>query len=378
MITDPMDKPHKNNANRRPRARSLGIAPGILPTGRLNAITDVHPVRVGQVTMIDGDDIRTGATAILPHPDNVYRNKVPAGIVVGNGYGKLTGSTQIRELGEIETPIVLTNTLCVPRAADAILDWVLTHAGNETATTVNPVVGETHDGRLNNIRKRVLTPAIIRRAIDGAADGPVEEGSVGAGTGSMAFGWKGGIGTSSRVIPPRLGGYTVGVLVQSNFGGVLQILGKPVGQALGRYYLKEVMDHGDADGSIMMVLATDAPLSDRMARRALFGLARTGASFSNGSGDYAIAFSVSDAVRRTPARRRDRSAIADLPNEAVSPLFQAAIEATEEAILNALFKATTIRGYNGSVGEALPLDRVMAVVGSSSLVDPYNQPDRAV
>jgi D-aminopeptidase len=227
-----------------------------------------------------------------------------------------------------------------------------------------------------------LTPAIIRRAIDGAADGPVEEGSVGAGTGSMAFGWKGGIGTSSRVIPPRLGGYTVGVLVQSNFGGVLQILGKPVGQALGRYYLKEVMDHGDADGSIMMVLATDAPLSDRnlsrLARRALFGLARTGASFSNGSGDYAIAFSVSDAVRRTPARRRDRSAIADLPNEAVSPLFQAAIEATEEAILNALFKATTIRGYNGSVGEALPLDRVMAVVGSSSLVDPYNQPDRAV
>ncbi|MFO7713272.1 P1 family peptidase [Desulfosarcina sp.] len=365
-----MHIPQKTNPTTRPRARALGIAPGILPTGRLNAITDVRPVKVGHVTVIDGDDIRTGATAILPHADNVYQNKVPAGIAVGNGYGKLAGSTQIRELGEIETPIVLTNTLCVPRAADAILDWVLTLSGNEAVTTVNPVVGETNDGRLNNIRKRVLTPEIIRRAIDRAADGSVEEGSVGAGTGSMAFGWKGGIGSSSRRLPKSLGGYTLGALVQSNFGGVLQILGKPVGKALGRYFLKDSLDNGDGDGSIMMVLATDAPLSDRnlsrLARRALFGLARTGASFSNGSGDYAIAFSVADAVRRTPKRRRARSAIADLPNELISALFQGAIEATEEAILNSLFKATTISGYRGFIGEAIPLKRMLTVLGGNS------------
>ena len=278
------------------------------------------------------------------------------------------GSTQIRELGEIETPIVLTNTLCVPRAADAILDWVLTLEGNETVTTVNPVVGETNDGRLNNTRRRILTPEMIRRAIEDATPGPVEEGSVGAGTGTIAFGWKGGIGTSSRVIPKSLGGYTVGVLVQSNFGGVLQILGVPVGKTLGRNYLKDFSDNGDADGSIMMILATDAPLSDRnlsrLARRSLFGLARTGASFSNGSGDYAIAFSVADEVRRTLERRQALSFIADLPNDAVSPLFQAAIEATEEAILNSLFTATTIIGYKGFVGEAIPLDRLMEMPGA--------------
>lgn len=350
-------------ASARKRAREMGIAPGILPTGPLNAITDVHPVGVGHVTLIEGNDIRTGATAIVPHPDNIYQNKVPAGIAVGNGYGKLMGSTQIRELGEIETPIVLTNTLCVPRAADAILDWVLTVPGNEAVTTVNPVVGETNDGRLNDIRRRALTPEMIHRAVRDARPGPVREGSVGAGTGAMAFGWKGGIGTSSRVIPKGLGGYTVGVLVQSNFGGVLQILGRPVGQALGRYYLKDALDAGDADGSIMMILATDAPLSDRnlarLAHRALFGLARTGASFSNGSGDYAIAFSVADDVRRTPRRRQARSAVADLPNDLLSPLFQAAIESTEEAILNSLFTATTINGHNGSVGEAIPLGRLM-------------------
>ncbi|WP_319407496.1 P1 family peptidase [uncultured Desulfosarcina sp.] len=354
----------------RKRARELGIAPGILPTGPLNAITDVHPVEVGHVTVIEGDDIRTGATAILPHRENVYQRKVPAGIAVGNGYGKLTGSTQIRELGEIETPIVLTNTLCVPRAAEAILDWVLALPGNEAVTTVNPVVGETNDGRLNNIRYRVLTPDMFRRAIDEATGGPVDEGSVGAGTGTMAFGWKGGIGTSSRVIPNLLGGYSVGVLVQSNFGGVLQILGVPVGRALGRYYLKDVLSRGDADGSIMIILATDAPLSDRnlsrLARRALFGLARTGASFVNGSGDYAIAFSVADDVRRTPERRQALSAIANLPNELISPLFQAAIEATEEAILNSLFTAATINGNNGFVGEAIPLDRVLDMLGGGA------------
>jgi D-aminopeptidase len=372
-------------ASVRKRAREMGIAPGILPTGRLNAISDVHPVGVGHFTLIEGEDIRTGATAILPHPDNVYQNKVPAGIAVGNGYGKLTGSTQIRELGEIETPIVLTNTLCVPRAADAILDWVLMLPGNERVTTVNPVVGETNDGRLNNIRCRTLTPEMIRGAVRDAKPGPVAEGSVGAGTGTMAFGWKGGIGTSSRVIPKGLGGYTVGVLVQSNFGGVLQILGRPVGRALGRYYLQDALDDGDADGSIMMILATDAPLSDRnltrLARRALFGLARTGASFSDGSGDYAIAFSVAGDVRRTPKRRKARSAIDDLPNDLVSPLFQAAIESTEEAILNSLFTATTISGHNGSVGQAIPLDRVMKVMeGDCGLVmaqsDPVKDIDR--
>ncbi|MEE4111253.1 MAG: P1 family peptidase [Desulfobacteraceae bacterium] len=350
----------------RKRARELGIAPGVLPTGPLNAITDVHPVGVGHLTVIEGDDIRTGATAVLPHPDNVYQRKVPAGIAVGNGYGKLMGGTQIRELGEIETPIVLTNTLSVPRAAEAVLDWVLALPENESVTTVNPVVGETNDGRLNNIRRRSLTPGMIRRAIDDATGGPVEEGSVGAGTGTMAFGWKGGIGTSSRLIPKHLGGYSVGVLVQSNFGGVLQILGLPVGRCLGRYDLEDALGTDDADGSIMIVLATDAPLSDRnlsrLARRTLFGLARTGASFGNGSGDYAIAFSVADGVRRTPDRRRVLSSMAELPNEWVSPLFQAAIEAAEEAILNSLFKATTIIGHHGCVGEALPLDRVMNMI----------------
>ena len=353
----------------RKRARELGIAAGILPTGSLNAITDVKPVRVGHVTVIEGDNIRTGATAILPHPDNVYQNKVPAGIAVANGYGKLAGSTQICELGEVETPIVLTNTLSVPRAAEAVLDWVLGLPGNETVTTVNPVVGETNDSRLNDIRRRVLTPGMIRRAIDDATGGPVEEGSVGAGTGTMAFGWKGGIGTSSRLIPKRVGGYSVGVLVQSNFGGVLQVLGLPVGRSLGRYYLEGALETGDADGSIMIVVATDAPLSDRnlsrLARRALFGLARTGASFANGSGDYAIAFSVAKDVRRTLKRRRALSSISELPNESVSPLFQAAIEAAEEAILNSLFKATTMIGHNGFVGEALPLDRVMALMDGS-------------
>ena len=361
----------KKNAPIRPRARSLGICPGILPTGLLNTITDVPSVKVGHVTVIQGDDIRTGATAILPHADNVFQNKVPAGIAVGNGYGKLIGSSQILELGEIETPIVLTNTLCAPRAADAILDWVLALPGNEAVISVNPVVGETNDSRLNNIRRRILEPEVICSAIDKAADGPVEEGNVGAGTGTIAFGWKGGIGTSSRVIPASIGGYTLGVLVQSNFGGVLQVLGVPVGRAIGRYYLEDELADESTDGSIMIILATDAPLSDRnlsrLARRALFGLARTGASFSNGSGDYAIAFSVADGVRRTAQRRKGVQSIADLSNESVSPLFQAALEATEEAILNSLFTATTIIGYNGFVGEAIPMDRVMDMLSCHTI-----------
>ena len=357
-------KPYTDN--RRPRARALGISPGILATGPLNALTDVQPVTVGQITVVEGDDIRTGATAILPHADNIFQNKVPAGIAVGNGYGKLMGSTQIRELGEIETPIVLTNTLCAPRAAEAILDWVLSRPGNETVISVNPVVGETNDSRLNNIRHRRLTPEMIRQAIDNASDGPIQEGSVGAGTGTIAFGWKGGMGTSSRVIPRRAGGYTLGVLVQSNFGGVLQVLGVPVGKLLGGCDLEDVLNIDNTDGSIMIVLATDAPLSDRnlsrLARRALFGLARTGAAFSNGSGDYAIAFSVAEEVRRTPQRRRALHRITDLPNDAISPLFQAAIEATEEAILNSLFTATTISGYKDAIGRAIPLKRLLALL----------------
>jgi D-aminopeptidase len=357
---------HSQCHSSRPRARQLGVAPGILPAGPLNALTDVKDVRVGHVTLVEGDDIRTGATAILPHGGNLYQDRVPAGVAVGNGYGKLMGSTQLVEFGEIETPIVLTNTLAVPRAAEAILDWTLAQPGNEDAQSVNPIVGETNDGWLNNIRCRALTTEMILCAIETAQGGPVAEGVVGAGTGTVAFGWKGGIGTSSRLLPKPLGGYTVGVLVQSNFGGVLQVLGVPVGQMLGQYYLREWVDQGDADGSIMIVVATSAPLSDRnltrLARRALAGLARTGASMGGGSGDYAIAFSTAEGVRRTPKRRSQVSALAELPNEQMSPLFQATIEATEEAIYNSLFTATTVTGYQGATVEALPVDRVGALL----------------
>jgi len=276
------------------------------------------------------------------------------------------GLSQVVELGEIETPVVLTNTLAVPRAADAILDWTLSQPGNLRVRSINPVVGETNDGYLNDIRLRVLTPDWIREAIEGAAGGPVEEGCVGAGTGTVAFGWKGGIGTSSRVLPDSLDGYAVGVLVQSNFGGVLHIAGVPVGQELGQYYLRDAVERGDADGSIMIVVATDAPLSDRnltrLARRGLAGLARTGASMSNGSGDYVIAFSSAEEVRRTPARRRAVSPIPDLPNEGMSPLFQAAIEATEEAIVNSLLRAVTVSGFQDRTVEALPVDEVVEVM----------------
>jgi D-aminopeptidase len=347
----------------RPRARDLGVAPGILPTGTHNAITDVAGVLVGQVTIIEGAGIRTGVTAVLPHGGNLFRDRVPAAIHVGNGFGKLVGVTQVRELGEIETPVVLTCTLCVPRAADAVLDLSL--ALNPEARSVNPVVGETNDGFLNDIRSRPVTAAHVRQAIESATSGPVQEGSVGAGSGTVAFGWKGGIGTSSRRIPASLGGYTVGVLVQSNFGGVLQILGAPVGEALGRYYLRETLDRGDADGSIMIVVATDAPLDsrnlERLAARAILGLARTGSPMTNGSGDYVIAFSTAESVRRTPERRSDLHTLEILPNERTSPLFQAVVEATEEAIYNSLFRATTMEGHRGVV-EALPLDRTLDVL----------------
>lgn len=363
--------PSTASSDERARARDLGVAPGVLMPGPLNAITDVEGVRVGHVTLVKGSDIRTGATAVLPHGDNLYQDKVPAAIVVGNGYGKLMGLSQVRELGEIETPIVLTNTLSVADAAIATIEWSLDQDGNERVGSVNAVVGETNDGGLNNIRKRALTPKLIRRAIERAKTGPVEEGGVGAGTGTRAFGWKGGIGTSSRELPPALGGYTIGVLVQSNFGGILSVDGAPVGEVLGQFYLKEHADKGDADGSVMIVVATDAPLSDRnlerLGRRALAGLARTGASMTNGSGDYVIAFSTAASVRRTPSRRNNVSPIKELPNNKFSPLSQAVIEATEEAILNSLFMAKTLEGYNTFTGaasriEALPLDKAREIL----------------
>ncbi|MEZ4729448.1 MAG: P1 family peptidase [Caldilineaceae bacterium] len=351
---------------KRGRFRDLGLTCGILPTGPLNAITDVADVRVGHVTLIGDDDIRTGATAILPHAGNLYQEKVPAGVVVGNGYGKLMGSTQIQELGEIETPILLTNTLAVPRAADAILDWTLGQSGNEAVVSVNMVVGETNDSYLNNIRRRVLTPAVIGQAIATAQGGPVAEGCVGAGTGTVAFGWKGGIGTSSRCLPLPLGGYTVGVLVQSNYGGVLQMAGVPVGQRLGQCYLREQVEPtvppDSADGSIMIIVATDAPWLTAICpgwQSGRWPASHAPASMSNGSGDYVLAFSTAGDVRRShPALGPLRTTVA-LPNEQVSPLFQAVIEATEEAIYNSLCMATTMAGYRGHTVQALPLDAIV-------------------
>ena len=354
------------------RAREIGIAPGVLMPGPLNAITDVAGVRVGQVTLTDAEAaIRTGVTAILPHGGDLYADKVPAALAVGNGYGKLMGATQIRELGEIETPIVLTNTLAVPRAADGILDWSLALPGHEDIRSLNMVVGETNDSRLNDIRARTVMPEHAVEAIESASDGPVAEGNIGAGNGTVTFGWKGGIGTSSRRLPDSLGGWTLGVLVQTNYGGILQMDGLPVGEELGQFYLSDHVADDRADGSIMIVLATDAPLSDRnlerLARRTFAGLARTGASITNGSGDYAIAFSTHPDVRRTPERRLDIATIADLPNGQMSPLFQAAIEATEEAIYNALLMAEDI-DYpvvgSEAVVHALPVERVRAMAAA--------------
>jgi len=336
----------------RPRARDLGLIVGILPTGPLNAITDVNDVRVGHTTVIEGDSVRTGVTAILPHGGNIYRERVPAAIYVGNGFGKLLGITQVHELGELETPILLTCTLCVWKAADAMVDVLLAQPDMQDVYSINAVVGETNDGYLNDIRARPITPEHVRHALSVAATGPVAEGTVGAGTGTKAFGWKGGIGTSSRALPASMGGYTVGVLVQSNFGGVLTINGAPVGRELDQYAFKT--DLGErADGSIMMVVATDAPLDarmlDRLAKRAMVGLSRTGASMTNGSGDYVIAFSTTGATDTL------------VPNDRVSPLFQAVAEATEEAIYNSLFRATTVHGHQGTV-EALPLQDTLTIL----------------
>jgi len=355
----------------RPRAREAGITVGVLPTGPLNAITDVKGVRVGQTTLVRGDDIRTGVTAILPHGGNLFLEKVPGAVFVGNGFGKLAGSTQVRELGEIETPILLTSTLNVPRVADALIDYMLGLPGNEEARSINPLVAETNDGTLNAIRLRSVGRNEVFAAIKDARTTLPEEGSVGAGTGTIAFGFKGGIGTSSRHLPLSLGGYTVGVLVQTNYGGILTIDGFAVGRKLGRYYLEEQIEPpitpNGGDGSIIIVIATDAPLDarnlERMASRSMLGMARTGAAATNGSGDYAIAFSTAPGVRRRHGEMKPR-AIETLPNDAMSPLFLAVIEATEEAIYNSLFKATTVTG-NGKTIEALPLEQTMEILGKS-------------
>ena len=354
----------------RPRASELGLKIGILPTGALDAITDVAGVEVGHVTIIEDENVRTGVTAILPHAGNLFREKVPAGIFVGNAFGKLAGFTQVEELGNIETPILLTNTASVPDVASAVTRYVMELPENQNVRSVNPVVGETNDGYLNDIRGFHVTRDNVLTAIRNAKGGPVEEGAVGAGTGTVAFGWKGGIGSASRKLPANLGGYTVGVLVQTNFGGVLTIAGAPVGQELGQYYLrKELNQEGTgtdrADGSCMMVIATDAPVEarnlKRMAARAWLGMARAGSSASNGSGDYAIAFSTAPALRIHAPDRSVGQAAGTLGNDAMSPLFQAVIEATEEAIYNSLFRAVTMSG-NGHTVEALPIDKTVQIL----------------
>jgi D-aminopeptidase len=360
----------------RVRSGDLGLKIGVLPTGPLDAITDVSGVEVGHTTIIRGENIRTGVTAILPHAGNLYHERVPGGIFIGNGFGKLTGSTQVDEMGDIETPILLTSTTSVPRVADAVISYMLALPGNEDVLSINPVVGETNDGYLNDIRGRHILPEDVFAAIKSAKTGPVEEGAVGAGTGTVAFGWKGGIGTASRRIPAELGGYTVGVLVQSNFGGVLTIAGAPVGQELGQYYLRKDLQAVSAkdkpDGSCMMVIATDAPMDSRnlkrLAARAWVGMGRTGSSGSDGSGDYAIAFSTASQVR---IRMDDKSLtrkVEVLTNSAMSPLFEAAIEATEEAIYNSLFKAATVTGNRHTV-EALPIAKTMKILKAHKAVN---------
>jgi D-aminopeptidase len=370
----------------RPRLREFGIKTGVLDPGPLNAITDVAGVKVGHVTLIEGRNVRTGVTAILPHDGNIFQDKVPAAVFAANGFGKLTGTTQIAELGTIETPIILTNTLSVPTAADAVLDFVLGLPGNERVESVNPVVGETNDGWLNDIRGRHVTKEHVLAAIRSAAGGPVEEGAVGAGTGTVCCNFKGGIGTSSRRLPASRGGYTVGVLVQTNHGGVLQIGGVPAGVKLGGYFLQGDMEKKRrsattrlpaaaglsvtadeaGEGSCMIIVATDAPLDSRnlrrLAERALLGIARTGGFYANSSGDYAIAFSSVKEVRVPNRAAGPTQTVTLLRNEPMSALFMAAAEAAEEAILNSLFKARRTEGKDGRVAEALPLDKLREIM----------------
>lgn len=344
------------------RPRNLGVPFGILPAGTRNAITDVPGVRVGHFTKIQGQGIRTGVTAILPHGGNLFQEKVPAAIFVGNGFGKLAGVTQVQELGNLESPVILTNTLSVAAGIEGVVRFSLAQPGNEAVQSVNAVVGETNDGYLNDIRGMHISPEEVIGTIQTARLGEVEEGNVGAGTGTVCFGWKGGIGTSSRQLPESLGGYTVGVLVQTNFGGNLQIAGIPVGEKLGKYPFKDALEK--SDGSCMIVVATDAPISERnlerMAQRAMMGLAKTGGIASNGSGDYVIAFSTHEGLRipysTTPQKLQN---VEFLRNDDMTSLFLAVIEATEEAIINSLFAAKTMEGKDGRIIEALPKEKVL-------------------
>ena len=368
------------SAARRPRAREIGITIGILPPGENNAVTDVPGVLVGHHTLTSGTDTRTGVTVILPHGGNIFQEKIPAAAVVGNGFGKLVGTTQVDELGLLETPVVLTNTLSVFTAADALVGYTLQREGNQDVRSVNPVVGETNDGYLNDIRARQIDAEHVLAAVRSARGGPVLEGSVGAGTGTRCFGFKGGIGTASRKLPGPAGGYHAGVLVQSNFNGLLTIGGAPVGRELGRYYLKDLVDESAAEGgSCMIVVATDAPLDarqlKRLARRALLGLAAVGSPMTHGSGDYVIAFSTHPGVRVSHSQRNPMETRTVLRDSALSPLFQATREATEEAIINSLLRATTVTGFRGRVVEAVPIDRVVEICRRYGVIQ--EQPTKA-
>lgn len=369
-----LNEAKKEEAIARPRAREIGIEIGIFKPGRWNAITDVKGVKVGQVTVWKGKSVRTGVTAILPHPGNLFQKKVPGAVYCGNAFGKLAGYTQVKELGTIETPIILTNTLNVPKVADAVMEYMLKLPGNEGVRSINPLVGETNDGYLNDIKGRWVEKEHVFKAIKEAKSSLIEEGSVGAGTGTRCLGWKGGIGTSSRVLPKELGGWTVGVLVQTNFGGILSINGAPVGRELKNFmYSKQISsqvtseasspDSNFRGGSCMIVVATDAPLEsrdlERLAKRALYGLARTGGFSSHGSGDYVIAFSTSRTIPYEPKEKVRKEEL--LYSDYCSPLFCAVVEATEEAIINSLLKATTVVGNQGHKADAIPIDEVIQI-----------------
>ena len=353
------------SAQQKKRARDYGLHFGVIPTGKQNAITDVAGVKVGHTTLIKGEHIRTGVTAILPFEGNIFQNKVPAAIYAGNGFGKLTGSTQVAELGNLESPIILTNTLSIAAGIDGVVEHTLNQQGNETIQSVNAVIGETNDGYLNDIRGRNITKKEVLAAIKNAKSTAVEEGAVGAGTGTVCFGFKGGIGTASRLLPKSLGGYSVGVLVQSNFGGVLQIDGVPVGRELGKFNFSDKLMN-NVDGSCMIIVATDAPLDsrnlERLAKRAFMGLAKTGGIASNGSGDYVIAFSTAENLRVPHQTTQSLKQSEEIWNDQVSPLFMAAIEATEEAIINSLFAAGSMTGRQGNKIEALPLEKVIPIL----------------
>jgi D-aminopeptidase len=361
-----------NTLNAQQRVEEIPLKIGVMQRGALNAITDVEGVKVGHTTLVKGDSVRTGVTAILPHGGNIFQQKVPAAVFVGNGFGKLAGSTQINELGNLETPVILTNTLNVPTAMDAVIKYTLNLPENENVRSVNAVVGETNDSYLNDIRGQHVKNADVISAIINGKTGKVAEGNVGAGTGTIAFGYKGGIGTASRKLPESLGGYTLGVLVQSNFGGVLQIAGLPVGQKLGNYSFSNNLLN-NVDGSCMMVIATDAPLNnrnlERLAKRAFLGLAKTGGIASNGSGDYVIAFSTATGMR-IPYKIEAKTLTQEVvPNNLMSPLFMATIEATEEAILNSLFMAETTTGFQGRTIKALPKEEVLQYLKEAGILE---------